>query len=436
MQSGLYTALQTKGLIIAHEELNQAERAKLEEESSPNTDDVYCLLKPTQIAFQSYPFEWSYSQWRKAIIVYININQIALKYGMILKDATPYNFYLEGGKAILLDTSSFAFFTEGAPWIAYRQFCAEFLSPLALMHYNGQKWSRISKTHLRGLPLNFVSKQLPLKSWFNSTALLHIHLHSKYANAEGATAEAKLKLNQEVKKEGFSKEKLASLMSMLLNTVTKWKKPYQFEKHWSEYYEQDIASEKYLVHKEEIVKNWLEQLQPLSVLDLGANTGKFSFLAAPYTKRVIAMESDDICVDLMEAQIKKQKLTHVNVLLQELAETSPNRGLNNKEIISIFNRAKSEMVLALAVEHHLHITNHISLSQIGEMFSLFSSKYLITEFIPKNDSKVQLLIKNRNKDLSSYTLELYKSALEKYFNIIEETKLAGSDRILILLQKL
>ena len=436
MQSGLYTALQTKELIIFHEELNQAERANLEEVSRPNTDDVYCLLKPAQIEFQSYPFEWSYTQWRKAIIAYLIINQIALNYGMILKDATPYNFYLEGGKAILLDTSSFSFFKGGEPWIAYRQFCAEFLSPLALMHYNGQKWSRITKTHLRGLPLNFVSKQLPLKSWFNTTALLHIHLHSKYANAEGATAEAKLKLNQEVKKEGFSKEKLQSLMSMLLNTVTKWEKPYQFEKHWSEYYDQDIASEKYLVHKEGIVKKWLEQTQPLSVVDLGANTGRFSFLAAPFTKRVIGLESDDICVDIMERQIKKQKLTHVNVLMQELAETSPNRGLNGKEMVSIFKRANSEMVLALAVEHHLHITNHISLSQIAEMFSLFSSKYLITEFIPANDSKVQLLIKNRNKDLSAYTIDSYKNALEKYFNIIEETKLDGSERILILLQKL
>jgi SAM-dependent methyltransferase len=435
MQSGLYTALQTKELIISHEELNQAERANLEEVSRPNTDDVYCLLKPSQIEFQSYPFEWSYTQWRKAIIAYLSINQIALNYGMILKDATPYNFYLEGGKAILLDTSSFSFFNGGEPWIAYRQFCAEFLSPLALMHYNGQKWSRITKTHLRGLPLNFISKQLPLKSWFNTAALLHIHLHSKYANAEGATAESKLKLNQEVKKEGFSIEKLQSLMSMLLHTVTKWKKPYQYEKHWSEYYEQDIVSEKYLVHKEEIVKKWLEQIQPLSVVDLGANTGRFSFLAAPYTKRVIGLESDDICVDIMERQIKKHKLTHVNVLMQELAETSPNLGVIEKEVPSIFTRAKSEMVMALAVEHHLHITNLISLSQIAEMFSLFSSKFLITEFIPANDSKVQLLIKNRNKDLSGYTINTYKTALEKYFKIIEETKLADSGRTLILLQK-
>jgi len=180
MQSGLYAELLTKGLIIAHEKLNQAERANLEEVSSSNTDEIYCLLKPAQIEFQSYPFEWSYTQWRNAIVAYISINQIALKYGMILKDATPYNFYLEGGKAILLDTSSFAIFKEGAPWIAYRQFCAEFLSPITLMHYNGQKWSRITKTHLRGLPLNFVSKQLPLKSWFNSIIGNHIYIYCHY----------------------------------------------------------------------------------------------------------------------------------------------------------------------------------------------------------------------------------------------------------------
>ena len=122
--------------------------------------------------------------------------------------------------------------------------------------------------------------------------------------------------------------------------------------------------------------------------------------------------------------------------MQELAETSPQLGVNEKEVSSIFTRAKSEMVMALAIEHHLHLTNLISLSQIAEMFSLFSSKYLITEFIPANDSKVQLLIKNRNKDLSAYTIEAYKIALEKYFNIIETTQLADSGRILILLQKL
>lgn len=171
MQSGLYNELTEKGLLIEHQEIQI------------DTDDpkVYKLLYPTQIPFQSYPFEWSYTQWRKAILAYLKINHIALKYGMILKDATPYNFYLTGGSAVMFDTSSFMFFKENDKWVAYRQFCEEFLSLIALMHYNGAEWSKLTMANIRGIPLSLVSKQLPIKSWFNLTTLLHIHLHSKYS---------------------------------------------------------------------------------------------------------------------------------------------------------------------------------------------------------------------------------------------------------------
>jgi hypothetical protein len=97
MQSGLYEALIAKGYLISHAEL----------EYDGNDATVYKLLLPEQIHFQSYPFCWSYSQWRKAIITYLEINKIALSYGMILKDATPFNFFFKEGRAILLDTSSF-----------------------------------------------------------------------------------------------------------------------------------------------------------------------------------------------------------------------------------------------------------------------------------------------------------------------------------------
>jgi hypothetical protein len=125
MQSGLYEELTQKKLLIEHQEVTI-------DDSDPR---IYKLLCPTQIPFQSYPFEWTYTQWRKAILAYLKINHISLKYGMVLKDATPYNFYLNGGKAVMFDTSSFMFFKDNDNWIAYRQFCEEFLSPFVLMHY-------------------------------------------------------------------------------------------------------------------------------------------------------------------------------------------------------------------------------------------------------------------------------------------------------------
>ena len=102
MRSGLYEELTQKRYLIEHHEIPA-------DTSDPR---VYKLIYPTQIPFQSYPFEWSYTQWRKAILTYLKINHLALKYGMVLKDATPYNFFFSNGKAILLDTSSFIFFKK------------------------------------------------------------------------------------------------------------------------------------------------------------------------------------------------------------------------------------------------------------------------------------------------------------------------------------
>ena len=419
MQSGLYEELIQKELLIEHKEIQI------------DTDDpkVYKLLFPTQIPFQSYPFEWSYTQWRKSILAYLKINHIAIKYGMILKDATPYNFYLTGGKAVMFDTSSFMFFKENDSWIAYRQFCEEFLSPVALMYYNGAEWSKLTMANLRGMPLSFVSKQLPLKSWVNLTTLLHIHLHSKYSG-NNKTDGGKSKINK-----GFTLEKIKSLQKMIFNSVSKWNKPYQYKSHWSTYYENDIESPEYLKDKEATIRKWLEIIKPKSVIDLGANTGKFSFIAAEYAERVISLEGDEKCVDEIEEQINVRKLDNIYTLLGNVAEPSPALGLLNMETNSIYIRANDDLVLGLALVHHLYISNRLNFNQITLIFEKFSSKYLIVEFIPINDKKVQLLMKNKVINLMNYNEAHFINALYCCYTIKESLRLKDSERRLFLLEK-
>jgi SAM-dependent methyltransferase len=442
MHSGLYKALTDKGLMIAHQELTDQE---VQDGATETTH--YKKLQPHQIPFQSYPFEWSYGQWRKVMYAYLQINQIALAHGMILKDATPYNFYFEEGRAVLLDTSSFDFFKERAPWIAYRQFCSEMLSPFALMHYNGQRWARITQSHLRGMPLNFVSKQLPLKSWLNMTCLLHIHMHGKYATNDSDNSSLRKSNNKGSEKteklvdkqKGFSKEKIVSLMKMLQSTIVDWKKPYAFEKHWIDYYQKDIASDKYLVHKEAVIKEWLVQLTNQnkleSILDLGANTGRFSLMAGEFADKVIALEYDDICVDAIDRAIISEKKNNIYCLRMDLAETTPNMGVLEKEYRSIYTRARSTMVMGLALIHHLFISNQLNFNQIASIFNEFSEELVIIEYIPITDEKVKFLIKDKHRDYSDYTEEGFTKALEQYFHIKDSLKLDGSERILYLLEK-
>jgi hypothetical protein len=420
MQSGLYEELTQKELLIEHEEKTV---------DIPNPK-VYKLIYPTQILFQSYPYEWSYTQWRKAILAYLKINLIALKYGMLLKDATPYNFYFNTGKSIMFDTSSFIFFKENDSWIAYRQFCEEFLSPIVLMHYNGSKWSKLTLTYFRGMPLEFVSKQLPFKSWFNLTTLLHIHLHSKYSGKTVSNEIVKTKNN------GFSIEKIKSLNKMIFGTISKWKMAYRFNNNWENYYEQNIESEIYLAHKENTIIEWLEKTKPKSVLDLGANTGKFSFIASNYSPLVIALEDDDNCVDVIEKEILKKRLENVYTLAGNLDNPSPTIGIFNSATESIYKRSCSEMVLGLALTHHLHFTNKMSFNLISELLNKFSSKFVILEFIEIADSKVQFMINDKTIELENYTVFHFKNSIVKFFKILDEIRLNDSKRILLLLEKM
>jgi hypothetical protein len=420
INSGLYDELIKNNLIIPHIEIDKKN----------DEINVYKILLPNQIPFQSYPYEWSYLQWREAILSYLKINLIALKFGMILKDATPYNFFIKSGKAIMFDTSSFIFFKENDNWVAYKHFCEEFLSPIVLMKYNGHDWARIFLSHLKGIPLNFVSKQLPFKSWFNSTVLLHIHLHSKYLGIP-----AKDEKNKNVRI-GFTIEKLNSLFTSIKKSVESWNRPLILNNHWKSYYESEIETDEYIHSKEEIIKNWLETIKPISVLDLGANTGKFSFLSSGVSKKIIALESDLSCLDEMVNHVAIRKIDTIFPLFGDLSEPSPSLGIMNKEFSSIFERAKSELVLSLALIHHLYFTKDMSFEMISELFASFSDKYLIVEFIPKEDRKVRgLMIAKPHKSVG-YEFEFFLVELFNYFKLIEKKQIDSSSRTLLILEKL
>ena len=345
---------------------------------------------------------------------------------MILKDATPYNFYLRAGKAIMFDTSSFIFFIENNKWLAYRQFCEEFLSPIALMHYSGQRWSKLSISHLNGFPLEFVSNELPVKSWFNLTTLLHIHVHAKFKKSNGH--------NHVSNNNGFTVEKIKTIISMLQDSITSWE-VYRFKSHWSGYYKNNIESCVYLKEKEIIIEGWIKKIRPKSVLDLGANTGKFSFLASKYCSNVLAIESDEQCVDEIENEIQLKNINNISTIVGQLSELTPNLGLLNKEFKSIYQRAKSELVLGLALIHHLSIGENISLKLISELFAEFSTNYAIVEFIPKNDNKVKLLLLGREDIFHNYNEECFEKEFEGQFELIEVEKFTSSMRKLYLWKK-
>ncbi len=416
MHSGLYKTLTDASLMIQHQEIEEKEAG----------NNYYKVLFPQQLELMTYPYEWVFSQCQEMALALIRINQVALQYGMILKDATPYNFVFVEGKCMLLDSLSFRFFKDGDPWLAYRQYCEEILGPLALMRYNDPCWARLQQASLRGLPLAFISQQLPLKTWFNTACLLHIHLHVKFQNR---------KENAKQSHAGFSQQKLNILWDLLQKNITKWERPLNVHSIWDQYYENDIEDENYLADKTAFVSQWLAETNPDTTIDLGANTGKFSFMAAQYSKQVIAVENDWNCVEQIRTEGKQKKINNISTLVADITEPSPALGWANAEKTALLQRLNGNMVLALALIHHLCLSKNIPLDFIAETIAGITTKYAIVEFVSKDDSKAKSLLQHREDIFEEYTEVNFIKSFQTYFNLVDTHGFTRSARKLFLWEK-
>ncbi|MBB6498055.1 SAM-dependent methyltransferase [Pedobacter cryoconitis] len=417
MKSGLYQTLIDEGLMIPHNEV------------AVNTEfpDCYKKIFPQQLAFISYPYEWSYSQWKQMLLAYVRINKISLKYGMILKDASPYNFTFYNDQCILIDTLSFAFYKDGDPWVAYRQFCEESLSPFLLMHYKDPIWAKLYRASINGIPLQFVSKHLPFKTRFNAFCLMHIHLHSRFQNGKGGKSSSNT---------GLNKAKLEVLFTSIGKNISTKKQPLFKNSIWEDYYENNIESELYLEDKINVVTKWLSEAGPDVTIDLGANTGKFSSLASSLSGMVYAVESDMFCVDDIHTGNSQVKGNNITTIVADLADPSPGLGWDNKEKSPLLQRLKGDMVMALAIIHHLCLSRNLPIPFIAQVFAAMTSRYAIVEFVPKEDPKSVILLQHKGDIFENYTEENFISSFEEHFRLVASHTFEKSLRKLFLWERL
>lgn len=417
MSSGLYKKLSEKGLLIEHKEI---------ENNQAFSEKAYKIIEPKKIDIISYPYEWSFSQLKDAALLTLKIQKIAIEHGMSLKDASAYNVQFIGSQAIFIDTLSFEKYQEEQAWPAYKQFCQHFLAPLALIAYKDLRLGQLSRVFLDGVDLDLASKILPASSKLNLAILTHIHLHAKsqkhYADKQ---------INAHHRR--TNKRALLALLDSLEGAVKKLKSPHAHTE-WGEYYSFTNYSEKAFDYKKEIVEEFLEDLQPKNVWDLGGNTGIFSRLASDKKIPTICFDIDLVAVEKNYLYSKKNKEQYMLPLFLDLRNPSPDIGWANQERNSWSSRGPADTLMALALIHHLAISNNLPFEVIASYFSQLG-KNLIIEFVPKEDSKVQKLLASREDIFADYDRENFEKEFSKYFDIIKIKDVAESKRILYLMTK-
>ncbi|MHB0856857.1 MAG: methyltransferase domain-containing protein [Anaerolineae bacterium] len=415
--SGLYEALVSDRLMIPHAEVD-AEPA--------DAARAFKIIQPEPIGFISYPYEWCFSQLQDAALATLALQKRALEFGMSLKDASAYNMQFRQGKPVLIDTLSFACYHEGEPWVAYRQFCQHFLAPLALMSYSDVRLSQLLRVHIDGVPLDLASNLLPWRTRLRFPLLTHIHLHA---------ASQKRMSGRTVDTTGRKVSRLAhlGLIDSLESAVRglTWR-PEGTE--WADYYAATNYAADSLDDKREIVSRFLEATAPSQVWDLGANVGVFSRLASAQGIPTVAWDIDPAVVEMNYLECRKRQETHLLPLLVDLTNPSPGLGWAHRERMSLIERGPVDTVLALALIHHLAISNNVPLGMVAR-FLKDICRSLIIEFVPKSDSQVRRLLSTRADIFDEYTQEGFERAFGDYFQVAEACQVRGSERTIYRMEK-
>jgi hypothetical protein len=417
MESGLYGKLVKAGLLIPHVEVGEA---------PAEGEAFYKILQPERVPFISYPYEWSFSQLKDAALATLSIQQRALKAGMSLKDASAYNMQFVCGKATLIDTLSFEAYQEGQPWVAYRQFCQHFLAPLALMALKDVRLNQLLRVYIDGVPLDLASGLLPIKTRFNFGLLTHIHLHA------GAQ---KRYSGEDVKSRSgsMSRQAMVGLIDNLEATIRKldWK-PRGTE--WGDYYDNTNYSDGAFEHKKQLVEEWTHRIKPALAWDLGANNGMFSRIAGVSAEQIISFDIDPAAVEQNYRKVKADDTKNLLPLLLDLTNPSPAIGWANQERDSFGQRGPADLVLALALIHHLAISNNVPLPQLADFFAE-AGNWVVIEFVPKPDSQVRKLLSSRADIFPNYTREGFENAFATRFHVRSAVDVRESERVLYLLEK-
>ena len=417
MNSGLYSVLVKANLLIPHEEVD------VETASLPGT---YRCLRPEHVPFVSYPYEWCFSQYKDAALSTLRLQKLAFDHGMILKDCSAYNIQFVRGKPVFIDTLSFEKYVEGKPWVAYRQFCQHFLAPLALMSLRDVRLSQLTRVHLDGVPLDLASALLPFRTRLRFSLLSHIHLH---ARSQQHFSDKRV----QVERHKVSRLGLLGIVDTLEAAIKslKWE-PAGTE--WGEYYDCTNYSAEAFEQKKDVVRAFLTEVKPGSVWDLGANTGIFSRIASDEGIPTVSFDIDPAAVEKNYRECRSKNEMNLLPLVMDLTNPSPAIGWRNEERVSLMARGPVDMALALALVHHMAISNNVPLPMIAQFFSSMCQSAIV-EFVPKSDSQVQRLLATREDVFPDYHEAGFEKAFGQHFLIERSERLTGSGRILYLMRR-
>jgi SAM-dependent methyltransferase len=405
-------------------------------ESELTSDSFDLILEHRRLRYVTFCVEWPAEMLRDAGILTLDICSSLLEDDWSLQDAHPWNVLFEGVRPRYVDIGSIRpLADEGSLlWIAYQQFCQFFLFPLYLYSKGFEEVARPQLYRFKdGVSYELCSKVLPLKSkLWTPQILAHLDLPLKASRLVKKTGKEKGLREREQSKTPDKKAR-RQFFSSLRADIERISLPIP-DSTWSDYYAEfpDFESDEKWNTKQKTVAQILDRIKPKEVIDVACNRGWYALLAAHRKSKVLAFDFDSSCVSQLYHEVRKRKVD-VQPLVMDLLNPTPAFGWRNQQYPSAIQRLDADLVFAFAVVHHLVISQWQNFERVVELLTDFTSRYLLVEFVPMGDDKVEeILTHSAIESTEFYTLDNFMAALAKVYSNLETFPSHPDGRTLIL----
>jgi SAM-dependent methyltransferase len=442
----VFREVASPGLACLDAALNSpAVRAQIERRRFVRTeilarDASSATLEHEAIPFPSFPYEWPPEMLYEAGALTVELALALAEEGRGLKDATPFNVLYRGATPVFVDLLSVEQRDPRDPlWLARAQFIRTFVLPLAaeidfgiplaqsLIQRDGiepEAFYRLLWPAARLSP-----KYLPLVSmpaWLGARK-----------NPDDASIYRPHQVDDVEKSAYIFRRGLLAVRKALDHFAPGGRRV----SRWSDYMAADCSyTPDQFSEKEAFVAEALREASPRRVLDVGANTGHFSRMAARAGASVVAIDGDSAVAGEIWRQAAAEKLD-ILPLVVNLAQPTPPTGWRNLECSSFLDRASSstgggfDVVLMLAVVHHMLATERIPLPEIVDLAGDMTTRFALIEFVDCDDPMFRRLSRGRDELYSHFHADLFEQCAAARFDVVRKRAITGSKRTLYLLRK-
>lgn len=383
------------------------------------------IVEHEKVDMVTYPYEWSFSMLKDAAITILKVNEIAGKYSYQTKDGHGFNVVFRCGYPQFVDLGSFVrvkadfkgwqaygeflrfcyyplqMWAEGNGFVARRMlFGDEFMSHASFLLYKSPIWrllgygcaSKASDVYYKFRNISSVERsKILLRNPFGLGRVIAYLKDRQWLPLQ------RVKFPVLIKKIERIKRKKASTL-------------------WSGYHDRFYGTQevKSTPRFDRVIKA-IKDIEVDSVLEVAGNQGAFSMLLSERTgiKDILCSDNNEDAVDKLYMRIKEKACRITPVLLNFISPIITTYTKPSKE------RLKCDLVVAMAVTHHLILTNKISIDCILDAVVGYSKKYVLIEFMPLGLFNG----KNRPEVPDWYNVDWFRRHFERYFDIIIEEKL-------------